>query len=128
MWFLTVRTSSVKRLSAVAEFVGGANVLTPKLASALLGIARPVAVRPEQMQILPAGASTEPGWVACPGTIADSQYHGATLRVQVRTGDGELLTVARPEAGGGATENRAGTAVKVAWPRASVVELETERA
>ena len=116
------------RNSFVAEFVGGANVLTPMLASALLGIARPVAVRPEQMQILAPGASTEPGWVACSGTIVDSQYHGATLRVQVRTGDGELLTVARPESGHDECMNRAGASVLVAWPRASVVELEADRA
>ncbi len=112
----------------VAQFVGGANVLTSKLAAALLGVARPVAVRPEQMRILSASAATEPGWVACAGTIADSQYHGATLRVQVRTPDGELLTVAQAEAGASAAASRTGTAVQVAWPRASVVELEADHA
>ena len=115
------------RNSFVAEFVGGANVLSAKLASSLLGLATPVAVRPEQMRILPAGASGEAGWVACPGTVADSQYHGATLRVQVRTSDGQLLTVARPESSEGDDSVRTGAAVQVAWPRTSVVELETER-
>jgi putative spermidine/putrescine transport system ATP-binding protein len=111
----------------VAEFVGGANVLTAKLASALLGVDRPVAVRPEQMRILAAGAATEAGWVACAGTVADSQYHGATMRVQVRTSDGELLTVSRADVTGEDAASRAGAEVRVTWPRASVVELEAER-
>ncbi len=114
------------RNSFVAEFVGGANVLSAKLAASLLGISKPVAVRPEQMRIVSDGAPAESGWVTCSGTVADSQYHGATLRVQVRTGDGELLTVARPETGNGDRDARTGATVRVAWPRASVVELEAE--
>jgi putative spermidine/putrescine transport system ATP-binding protein len=116
------------RSSFVAEFVGGANVLTAKLAASLLGISHPVAVRPEQMRILAAGATAEPGWVTCAGTVADSQYHGATLRVQVRTGDGDLLTVARPEVVGDDASSRTGAEVRVAWSRSSVVELEADRA
>jgi putative spermidine/putrescine transport system ATP-binding protein len=115
------------RNAFVAEFVGGANVLSVKLAASLLGIAMPVAVRPEQMRILPVGASADSGWVACAATVVDSQYHGASLRVQVKTGDGELLTVARPESGSGDETVKTGAAVKISWPRASVVELETER-
>jgi len=114
------------RNSFVAEFVGGANVLSVKLAASLLGISKPVAVRPEQMRIVSAAAPAESGWVACAGTVADSQYHGATLRVQVRTDDGELLTVARPETGNGDGDARTGATVRVAWPRASVVVLEVE--
>jgi putative spermidine/putrescine transport system ATP-binding protein len=116
------------RNSFVAEFVGGANVLSAKLAASLLGISRPVAVRPEQMRIVGDAAAIETGWVAMSGTVADSQYHGATLRVQVRTADGELLTVARPEGGNGEAGTRTGSTVTIAWPRASVVELEAERA
>ena len=112
----------------VAEFVGGANVLPARLATALLGVDKPVAIRPEQMRILATGAAVEPGWVACAGTVADSQYHGATLRIQVRTRDGELLTVARPDVSADEVVSRAGSEVNVAWPRASVVELETDRA
>jgi putative spermidine/putrescine transport system ATP-binding protein len=114
------------RNSFVAEFVGGANVLSVKLAASLLGISKPVAVRPEQMRIVSDASPAESGWVTCSATVADSQYHGATLRVQVRTGDGELLTIARPETGNGDSDARTGATVKVAWPRASVVELEAE--
>jgi putative spermidine/putrescine transport system ATP-binding protein len=116
------------RSAFVAEFVGGANVLPARLAGALLGVDKPVAIRPEQMLVLASGAAPEPGWIACAGTVADSQYHGATLRIQVRTRDGELLTVARPDLPADAAVSRAGTEVNVAWPRASVVELETDRA
>jgi putative spermidine/putrescine transport system ATP-binding protein len=116
------------RSSFVAEFVGGANVLSAQLAARLLGIARPVAIRPEQMLILASGATPDAGWVSCAGTIADSQYHGATLRLQVRTGDGELLTVARSDVAGDDPVTRTGAAVDVTWSRASVVELEAERA
>ena len=108
----------------VAEFVGGANVLPATLAQTLLGLARPVAVRPEQMRIMRPGTTPEHGWVACPGTIADSQYHGATRRVQVRTSDGNLLTVAEPDVVSAEDAARIGAAVSVAWPRAGVIELE----
>jgi len=105
-------------------------VLSAQLAASLLGISKPVAVRPEQMRIVGDGSAIEPGWVTMSGTVADSQYHGATLRVQVRTADGELLTIARPEGGNGNGDSgaRTGSTVKIAWPRASVVELEAERA
>ena len=112
----------------VAQFVGGANVLPAQLAAQLLGVMRPVAIRPEQMRILAPGALVEPGWVTCLGTVADSQYHGATLRVQVRTGGGELLTVARAEGAAGEGPGLPGAEVRVAWPRASVVELEADPA
>ncbi len=105
----------------VAEFVGGANVLPAKLSQTLLGLSRPVAVRPEQMRILRPGTAPEAGWVVCPGTVADSQYHGATRRVQVRIADGTLLTVAEPDT---AEAVGIGATVSVGWPRASVIGLE----
>ena len=98
------------------------------LAQALLGVARPVAVRPEQMRILVPGAPVDAGWVACPGTVADSQYHGATLRVQVRTGSGELLTVAGSDVAADQKTSGIGSAVNVGWPRSSVIELEADPA
>lgn len=116
------------RNAFVAEFVGGANVLSTKLAAAVLGVSKPVAVRPEQMRIVDETGVVDADWVTCSGTVADTQYHGSTLRIQVRTGDGELLTVARPEAGSGEVGARPGSAVRIAWPRASVVELEGDRA
>jgi len=112
----------------VARFVGGANVLPMDLAQELLGVARPVAVRPEQMRILVPGAPVDAGWVACPGTVADSQYHGATLRVQVRTGSGELLTVAGSDVAADQKTSGIGSAVNVGWPRSSVIELEADPA
>lgn len=112
----------------VARFVGGANVLPVDLAQALLGVARPVAVRPEQMRMLVPGAPVDDGWVICPGTVADSQYHGATSRVQVRTGSGELLTVAGSDVPADQKTSGIGSAVNVGWPRSSVIELEADSA
>ena len=95
-----------------------------KAGAGLLGVGRPVAVRPEQMRLLASGAPVDSGWVACPGTVADRQYHGATSRVQVRTDGGELLTVAEPDAAADEDAIRIGAMVNVSWPRASVIELE----
>jgi hypothetical protein len=64
--------------------------------------------------------------VACPGIVADRQYHGATARVQVRTAGGELLTVAEPDTAVPDEAGRVGAAVTVSWPRASVIELEAD--
>ena len=116
------------RSSFVAQFVGGANVLSAPLAAQLLGVTRPVAIRPEQMRILAPGDPLDPGWVNCQGLVVDTQYHGATLRVQVRTGGGELLTVARDDSAAGEYTGVPGVEVRVAWPRASVVELEADPA
>jgi len=60
--------------------------------------------------------------------VADSQYHGATLRVQVRTGSGELLTLAGSDAAADQKTSRIGAAVNVSWPRSSVIELEADPA
>jgi putative spermidine/putrescine transport system ATP-binding protein len=114
------------RTAFVARFVGGANVVEGELARRLSGAARPFAIRPELISFR-AGASPDPlpeGAIGCEATLIDLQYHGATCRWQVRTEDGSVLAVVRPESGAQADACGIGDRVRLVWPREQMVELE----
>jgi putative spermidine/putrescine transport system ATP-binding protein len=112
------------RTAFVARFVGGANVIEGELARRLAGEARPFAIRPEMMSFQVPGRSAMDGAIFCDATVIDVQYHGATSRWQVRTDDGSVLAVVRPEAGLPGEAQAIGNAVRVAWPREQMVMLE----
>jgi putative spermidine/putrescine transport system ATP-binding protein len=105
----------------VAGFVGTANVLEGALALKVNGQDRPVSVRPEHIRFGDPGG----GEVGVQGLLLDVQYHGPTSRFEVDV-DGTLLTVALPSGGEDALP-REGEAVRLAWPRSAMVDLEPHR-
>jgi putative spermidine/putrescine transport system ATP-binding protein len=113
------------RTSFVARFVGGANVIEGELARSLSGSARPFAIRAEMMAFDGARSSPGDGRVSCEATVIDVQYHGASSRWQLRTADGTVLAVMRPESGAGNDLYPVGSKVHVSWSRAHMVLLDS---
>jgi hypothetical protein len=63
--------------------------------------------------------------VGCEATVIDVQYHGASSRWQLRTADGTVLAVMRPESGAGTDPYPVDSKVHVSWSRAHMVTLES---
>jgi putative spermidine/putrescine transport system ATP-binding protein len=112
------------RTAFVARFVGGANVIEGDLAHRLSGKARAFAIRAEAMALDGTGNSAKDGFVGCAATVIDVQYHGASSRWQVRTDDGSILAVVRPESGSSPANYAIGSQVHVSWPASQMVALE----
>jgi len=108
----------------VARFVGGANVIEGELARRLTGDARSFAIRPEMMSFTSSAGTPASGAIGCDATVIDVQYHGATSRWQVRTEDGSVLAVVRPELGEHGNSYAVGSKVEIAWAREQMVMLE----
>jgi putative spermidine/putrescine transport system ATP-binding protein len=100
----------------VAGFVGASNVCAGALASRIAGSARPFAIRPEKISLLPASERVAEGWLHTSGIVRSITYHGATTRYAVTVEHGEL-TVMRQNAGDGRPAAAVGEAVQLAWPR-----------
>jgi len=112
------------RTAFVAAFVGSANVIEGGAAERLTGLAQPFAIRPELIELLPAGAVPPDGAITCDGTLEEVLYHGASSRCQVRIDETTLVAVARAESGAGATLPPPGAPVRLAWRPDSMVRLE----
>jgi putative spermidine/putrescine transport system ATP-binding protein len=107
----------------VARFVGGANVIEPLLAEKITGAAICYALRPERVRLTKATESTapHPNNVGALGTIVDTQFHGATVRCQVRLEGGEMLSASTADV----SELSVGINDRVlaSWTRGDMVEL-----
>jgi len=107
----------------VARFVGGANVIEPALAQQLVGSQSSYAVRPERVRLTKATDSTlpHPNNVGVLGTIIDTQFHGATIRCQVKLDSGETLSSSASESSdvGMSVDDR----VLASWTRSDMIEL-----
>ena len=107
----------------VARFVGGANVIEPALAQQLLNAAQSFALRPERVRLTKATDSTQPhpNNIGALGTIIDTQFHGATIRCQVKLDSGETLSASTADTNdlGLHIDDR----VLASWTRADMVEL-----
>jgi putative spermidine/putrescine transport system ATP-binding protein len=112
------------RTAFVARFVGGANVIEGDLAHRLSGAARAFAIRAESMALDGTGNTAGDGVVSCAATVIDVQYHGASSRWQVRTDDGSILAVVRPESGSSPVNYTIGSKVLVSWTAGQMVALE----
>jgi putative spermidine/putrescine transport system ATP-binding protein len=80
---------------------------------------RPVSSRPEQIRLGDPGG----GEVGLQGKLVDVQYHGPTSRYEVDV-EGKVLTVAVASGADEGARPREGEPVRLAWPRAAMVELE----
>ncbi len=115
------------RTRFAARFVGGANVIEGELARSLSGNPRPFAIRAEMMSFDDSGAASADGRISCEATVIDVQYHGASSRWQLRTEDGTVLAVVRPESGSATHSHSIGSKVQVSWSAAHMVPLEEGR-
>jgi len=112
------------RTAFVAGFVGSANVIEGRAAERLTGLAQPFAIRPELIELLPAGAAPADGAITCDGTLEEVLYHGASSRCHVRIDETTLVAVARAESAPDATLPPRGALVRLAWRPESMVRLE----
>ena len=88
------------RTRFVADFVGGSNVIEPKVVREWLGgTPRAASLRPEKVAVLGAGYTAPEGAIAVEATVAEVLYHGAMNRIELATGIGRL--VAATAASGG---------------------------
>ena len=124
----------------VAEFMGGANILAATVRQAgpdavldvpgvgvvrasgvaplPTGSALHVALRPERLRLDGDGPNR------AEGTVEDIAYHGDTVQVSVRLGDGTVLSVNRPLGyGAAAGVPERGRAATVVWPPEACVLL-----
>jgi putative spermidine/putrescine transport system ATP-binding protein len=108
----------------VADFVGTSNVLDGAAAESLVGRPGPLAVRPERIAVLAAGAPTEPGAHAVEATVREVIYAGPTTRVAAATPPGVTLTATVLNASTSLPPDLAhGSTVTLAWPDTAVHDL-----
>jgi putative spermidine/putrescine transport system ATP-binding protein len=111
------------RTAFVARFVGGANVIDSTLATKLLGEPRAFALRAEDINVSPIGATLPSNSMTLDAELIDVQYHGATSRWQVRLDGGSLLTATRGS-DEPALSQAPGSRIQLAWQRGDIVLLE----
>jgi putative spermidine/putrescine transport system ATP-binding protein len=105
----------------VARFVGASNVVEGALARQITGAERPFSVRPEHIRFTREAQAEHLG---VEGRVVDVQYHGATSRFAVEVPGGPLLNVSLPNGEEEAGRPAPGDAVRLAWSRQAMVELE----
>jgi putative spermidine/putrescine transport system ATP-binding protein len=112
------------RTAFVARFVGGANVIDSTLATTVMGVARPFALRSEDIDVLAAGATLPADSTGLDAELIDVQYHGAVSRWQLRLDSGTQLTATRAASELPSTL-APGSRVRLAWRRSAAVALES---
>jgi putative spermidine/putrescine transport system ATP-binding protein len=100
----------------VAGFVGSSNIVDAAAARRLFGRDRAFSLRPERVTI------DEPAEVAVEGTVVETQYHGASTRLDVAVDGGPVLAVDRANDGQGRRWER-GARVRLGWPAAAMQPL-----
>ncbi|MCU1472410.1 ABC transporter ATP-binding protein [Amnibacterium sp.] len=109
----------------VAGFVGTSNVLDGAAAAALVGRPGVFGIRPEKLEVLPAGTAAGGGLRSTEGTVAEVVYAGSTTRLIVDTDAGAALSVVQLNADTGPAALRRGDRAVVAWHPESVRTLES---
>ena len=108
----------------VARFVGTANVIEGEMARQIAGSERPVSFRPEHIRFGEPAA----GQIGIAAEVVDVQFHGPTSRFEVRA-NGLALTVSlRNDHGEEGGRPRLGEAVRIAWSRGAMVEVDPSEA
>ncbi|MCR4283320.1 MAG: ABC transporter ATP-binding protein, partial [Bauldia sp.] len=107
------------RTRFVADFVGGANIVAPELATRLGAPAALYSLRPEKVQIVAADGAPQ-GWLGGEAEVVTVQYQGAVRRVQARIGD-TLIAAAVPATG---AELAPGTRVRLAFERSALHRMD----
>lgn len=102
--------------SFVAGFVGSANILDPSTAERLTGRRQAFSLRPERIAV------GGPGEVEVEGTVVETQYHGASTRLDVALDHGPVLVVERRNDGSAIRPER-GSRIRLGWPMAAMQPL-----
>ncbi len=108
----------------VAGFVGTSNVLGHQTSSALMGLDGTYSVRPEKIQVVPAGSGVAEGRAAADGTVREVVYAGPVTRLLVRLDAGEDVVALRQnlQSSSDAAAMR-GTRVRLTWDAEHAVRL-----
>jgi putative spermidine/putrescine transport system ATP-binding protein len=104
----------------VADFVGSSNVLSPAFAAAHGGAAKWTSLRPEKVDVFPAGSPVPQAHAHADGEIKAINYQGAVTRFSVET---EKLRICSEVPAEG-TLFKEGDKVRLVWPKASMVTME----
>ncbi|MEK0085904.1 ABC transporter ATP-binding protein [Benzoatithermus flavus] len=100
----------------VAGFVGSANILDPATAERLFGRRQAFSLRPERI------ALTDAAEITVEGTVVETQYHGASTRLDVVLDGGPVLVVERRNDGALSRPER-GSRVRLGWSAAAMQPL-----
>jgi putative spermidine/putrescine transport system ATP-binding protein len=102
----------------VADFIGTSNGASGAEARALFGTEGEFAIRPERLQVLPAGERAPAG--AAAASVVDVVFAGAVVRRVVALDAGPTWVVTSPADGGAPTGARRGDRVCVVWQQDAV--------
>jgi putative spermidine/putrescine transport system ATP-binding protein len=101
----------------VAGFVGSSNIVDGAAAERLLGRRQAFSLRPERILV---DAAAE---VVAEGTVAATQYHGASTRLEVTLDGGQMLIVDHANDGSG-RRPAPGERIRLGWPAAAMQPLQ----
>jgi putative spermidine/putrescine transport system ATP-binding protein len=101
----------------VASFVGSANIIDPATAERLLGRRQAFSLRPERI------ALAEAAEVTVEGTVVESQYHGASTRLDVALDDGGPVLIVERRNDGSLPRPERGSRVRLGWSVAAMQPL-----
>jgi putative spermidine/putrescine transport system ATP-binding protein len=104
----------------VADFVGSSNILSPEFAKHHGGAARWTSLRPEKIEVHPAGTLVPAVHAYADGEVKSVSYQGAVTRLSVAV---ENLQIGADVAAGSA-RFRQGDAVRLIWPRSAMMAME----
>lgn len=114
------------RTRFVADFVGSANVIDTTLAHTITGQAQAFAVRQENIQVSPAGASATAGRLQVEGEVLAIQFLGANQRLEVKVGN-QVITAMQTESAAAsdlAAHTQPGARVALSWAPQHMVMLD----
>jgi putative spermidine/putrescine transport system ATP-binding protein len=115
--------------SFVAGFVGTSNLLTPDVASQLVGQKGTFSVRPEKVRLVGPDHQAAADEVVADGVVDAVAYAGAVSRLVVRLDAGPTMTVLRQNGQPLEAQLQAGNGgkVRLAWARRHAVRLPDEK-
>jgi putative spermidine/putrescine transport system ATP-binding protein len=107
------------RTRFVADFVGGANIVSPALAARFGAPGKLFSLRPEKVLVVPRSGAPQ-GWLSADAEVVSVQYQGAVRRVQARI-DGAILMATVPAAG---DDLPPGAAVRLAFEERALHQMD----
>ncbi len=107
------------KTSFVADFVGTSNIIKNELAQQITGNNQPFSIRPEHIEIF----GKQPKVLKVSGEVADIQYHGATSKIEVSTGNQHITMVLSNTEHTEAELPKIGQKIALCWPQNRMVML-----
>lgn len=107
------------KTSFVADFVGTSNIIKSDLAQQITGKNQPFSIRPEHIEIF--GKQTKVLKVS--SEVVDIQYHGATSKIEVSTGNQHIFVVLSNTEHSESELPKIGQKITLCWPQNRMVML-----